>query len=226
MFVWKAALTVAASLAATIALAQTASVPGASNDPEVEPVQVMVLGLYHFDNPGADIVNSEVDDMLAPDRQREIEALVKSLASWKPTKIAVENVGPAPSFEMEDYARTDELLTSSRNETVQIGYRLGKMLGHNAVYGYDERSGDGEPDYFPMGKVQAFASENGQTPILQNLIAEVQTISSEQDAQRRSQSVAQSLFEHNDGPVRQHGMTSSTIRSSGSAMAINSRELN
>ncbi|MEO0689985.1 MAG: DUF5694 domain-containing protein [Pseudomonadota bacterium] len=201
MFIWKAALTVAASFAATVALAQTGDTPQALSDPEGDPVQVMVLGLYHFDNPGADMVNSKVDDMLAPNRQREIEALVESLASWKPTKIAVENVGPAPTFEMEAYERTDELLNSSRNETVQIGYRLGKLLGHAAVYGYDERSGDGEPDYFPMGKVQAFASESGQMPILERLISEVQAISSEQDAQRPNQSVAQTLFEHNDGAV-------------------------
>ncbi|MEO1048438.1 MAG: DUF5694 domain-containing protein, partial [Pseudomonadota bacterium] len=121
---------------------------------------------------------------------------------WLPTcQTFDENVGPAPTFEMEAYERTDELLNSSRNETVQIGYRLGKLLGHEAVYGYDERSDDGEPDYFPMGKVQAFASENGQMPILESLISEVQAISSEQDAQRPNQSVAQTLFEHNDGAV-------------------------
>ncbi|MEO1047732.1 MAG: hypothetical protein AAFW59_05330, partial [Pseudomonadota bacterium] len=87
MFIWKAALTVAASFAATVALAQTRDTSQALSDPEGDPVQVMVLGLYHFDNPGADMVNSKVDDMLTPNRQREIEALVESLASWKPTKI-------------------------------------------------------------------------------------------------------------------------------------------
>ncbi|WP_209348693.1 DUF5694 domain-containing protein [Pontixanthobacter sp. CEM42] len=163
-----------------------------------ETIKVMVLGLYHFDNPGADMVNSEVDDMLAPHRQREIIALVESLAQWRPTKIAVENEAPLPSLSMEEYARADELLATSRNETVQIGYRLGVMLGHNAVYGYDERGGDSEPDYFPMGKVQAFAQANGGMELMGSLIAEIQAVADQETAERPSQTVAQSLLQHND----------------------------
>lgn len=164
----------------------------------VETTQVMVLGLYHFDNPGADIVNSEVDDMLAPRRQREIAALVASLAKWQPTKIAVENTAPLPTLEMGGYARTQELLKTSRNETVQIGYRLGRILGHNAVYGYDERAGEGEPDYFPMGKVFAFAQENNGADLLNGLIAEVKAEANRESAERLTQTVAQSLIKHND----------------------------
>ncbi|MDJ0978989.1 MAG: DUF5694 domain-containing protein [Erythrobacter sp.] len=186
-------------LSASVVVAQPADAETSDAAEPTEAIQVMVLGLYHFANPGADMVNSQVDDMLAPRRQQEIEALVESLADWGPTKIALEDEASAPTFELEGYARSEELLKTSPNETVQIGYRLGRRLGHKAVYGYDERSGEGEPDYFPMEKVQAFAVENGQMPILEKLIGEVQAYSSEQDAERETQSVAESLYAHNDG---------------------------
>lgn len=187
-FAWVFAVLAAFAFPATIS----------AKESEPEAIEVMVLGVYHFDNPGLDMVNSKVDDMLAPRRQQEIEQLVNALAEWGPTKIAVEQMAPLPTLHMEGYARTDELLKTSRNETVQIGYRLGRKLGHEAVYGYDEQPDDTEPDYFPMGKVQAFAQANDGMDLLVGLMAEVQAESARQDAERPEQSVAQSLLVHND----------------------------
>ena len=51
---------------------------------------VMILGTYHMANPGGDAVNFEADDVLAPKKQRELQQLVKPLARFRPTKIAIE----------------------------------------------------------------------------------------------------------------------------------------
>ncbi|MCY3551312.1 MAG: hypothetical protein OXH39_12705 [Candidatus Poribacteria bacterium] len=51
---------------------------------------VMVLGTYHMANPGADAVNFEADEVLAPKRQRELQQLVEQLARFNPTKITIE----------------------------------------------------------------------------------------------------------------------------------------
>lgn len=182
-------------------LAAIVAVPAHASEGEAvesEPIEVMVLGVYHFANPGLDVVNIEVDDVLAPKRQREIEVLVDTLAEWEPTRIAVENQAPAPELLVADYAKTDELLATDRNESIQLGYRLAKRMGHSAVYGYDERPDEDEPDYFPMGKVQAFAQENGGMELLGSLFAEVQAMSAEEEAQLPEQSIAESLLKHND----------------------------
>ncbi|MEM8724778.1 MAG: DUF5694 domain-containing protein [Pseudomonadota bacterium] len=163
-----------------------------------EPVEVMVLGTYHFANPGLDAVNIEVDDVLAPKRQREIAVLVDTLAEWAPTKIAVENQARPPGLLMADYANTDQLLATDRNESIQVGFRLAKELGHEAVYGYDEQSEEGEPNYFPLGKVQAFAEANGGSELLGKLFAEVQAMATEEQAKLPQQSIAESLITHND----------------------------
>ncbi|MEX0343007.1 MAG: DUF5694 domain-containing protein [Erythrobacter sp.] len=185
-----------AALAAAFASPALAQGPEAEPDPA--PVQVMVLGMYHFANPDRDVVNIEVDDVLAPRRQGEIGVLVDTLAEWRPTRIAVENMAEAPALEMADFDRTEELLETTRNESIQIGYRLARQLGHEAVYGYDEQPGEGEPDYFPMGKVQAFAAENGGQDLLASLFAEVQAMAAEEQARLPQQSIAESLLTHND----------------------------
>lgn len=170
------------------------------------PTEVMILGTYHFANPGQDVVNMEVDDVLNPRRQREIAALVDALAEWRPTRIAVEDETDAPTLELARFADADELLKTSRSESVQVGFRLARALGHETVYGYDERGGEGEPDYFPMGKVQEFAQANGGTEILEALFAEVEAMVADEQANLPGQSIGESLLAHNDADrlVRMH----------------------
>lgn len=194
----KALAGIAALLAAPV-LAQDASGTKVASDRASEPVQVMVLGMYHFANPGLDVANVEVDDVLAPRRQAEIAHLVDSLALWRPTKIAVEDEAVPPMLALPAFAETEALLKTSRSESVQIGFRLARQLGHKAVYGYDERGGEGEPDYFPIGEVQAFAAANGMMDDLAAIFAEAEAMTTKQNAQLANQSIAESLFDHNDG---------------------------
>lgn len=183
-----------------VAFAAVLASPSLAEDTIVdsEPVEVMVLGMYHFANPGLDEVNIEVDDVLAPTRQREIEVLVDALAEWQPSRIAVENLAEPPSLEMSDYHQTEELLRTSRNESVQVGYRLARQLGHEAVYGYDEQPAEGEPNYFPMDKVQKFAKEKGGMDLIRSLFTEVQAMANEEQEALLNQTIAESLINHND----------------------------
>lgn len=149
--------------------AMLAGVPAAAQEP-ARPVEVMVLGTYHFDSPGLDLNNPEVDDVLKPQRQRELEALADSLSNFKPTKIMVERVSPDlidpkyPSFTSADLAK-------NRDERFQIAYRLARRLGHRIVYAIDEQPGPGEPDYFPFGKLVEWAQQNRAEDRLDALVA-------------------------------------------------------
>jgi hypothetical protein len=69
------------------------------------PIQVMILGVFHFTNPNADYAKFQGTDVLTPARQQEIQAVVNHLARFGPTKIAVERVpGEADSINA-DYQR-------------------------------------------------------------------------------------------------------------------------
>jgi antitoxin component of MazEF toxin-antitoxin module len=94
----------------------------------------MLLGTYHFANPGRDDVKLQVDDVLAPTRQREIAELVQRLAAWHPEQVAVEWSASDSASIAAQYARyRSGSLEPSRNEVVQIGFRLAARLGLPSV---------------------------------------------------------------------------------------------
>lgn len=117
----------------------------------------MLLGTYHMDNPGLDEVNLDADDVLAPDRQNELEALAESLSRWNPDRVAVERPYDrrADVNRLYDEYRVGEraydreetidppqpfrnkATTECRSEVVQIGFRLADELDHKHVYPID-----------------------------------------------------------------------------------------
>ena len=54
---------------------------------------LMVLASAHFNNPGRDTINIDVDDVMTEKRQAEIESVVEQLMAFNPTHIAVEVSG-------------------------------------------------------------------------------------------------------------------------------------
>jgi hypothetical protein len=104
-------------------------------------VQVMLLGTYHFANPGQDVIKQDIDDVLRTQRQTELEDLTTRLAQWKPDRIAVEWAWSRTDTIQARYARYRAgTLTPNRNEVVQVAFRLAARLGHPAVYPIDDDS--------------------------------------------------------------------------------------
>jgi Family of unknown function (DUF5694) len=101
---------------------------------------IALLGTYHFDNPNQDQFNVKSDNVFSDKRQKEIELLVKQLAEFRPTHIALEfNVADSASNEKyHQYLKNSYTLDASERE--QIGFRLAKMLGHQDIYPVDEPS--------------------------------------------------------------------------------------
>jgi hypothetical protein len=84
-----------AALAAPAVLARAEPVappsfPLLSTRPAALRPQLMIVGVGHFSNPHHDVVNTDVDDVTAPRRQKEMAAVVDALARFRPTHIAVE----------------------------------------------------------------------------------------------------------------------------------------
>lgn len=126
--------------------------------------QVMVLGTFHFTGGGSDYINSEVDDMMSPQRQAEIETLVEQLAAFNPTKIVVELTPEAEERFNATYQRNlagEHELTV--NERQQIGMRLAARLGHDRLYAADYQSG------MDFDAMMGAAAENGQDQLLGRL---------------------------------------------------------
>lgn len=96
--------------------------------------QLLILGSPHLANHNRDIVNVHVQDVRTPERQREIEAVVARLASFHPTRVAVE--WPADKQAQLDQRYADYRAgryTLSADEVDQIGLRLAARLGLSRV---------------------------------------------------------------------------------------------
>jgi hypothetical protein len=108
-------------------------------DARAPRAQLLLLGTFHFDNPGRDAYKPKYDaDMLSPARQREVEEIVAGLAGFRPTRIAVE-------WDRQRQDRLDSLYREYRagrlkpraGEVFQLGFRLAARLGHDRVYAVD-----------------------------------------------------------------------------------------
>ena len=129
----------------------------ASQQPPSKPelrAQILVLGTYHFDNPGLDVVKTEVADVLTPTKQAEIKQVIEALARFRPTKIAVEvRADRAARLDSVYAAYRARHHTLSRSEVQQLGFRLAERFGHPRLYPVDHA---GE---FPFGAVMQYAQE-------------------------------------------------------------------
>jgi hypothetical protein len=184
------------------ALLLSAAAADAARAQSSEPAQVMILGMYHFDNPGLDVVKSEVADILLPAKQAEVLAVVDGVARFRPTKIAVErlpSMGPRLDSLFDQYRQGRREL--GRDETQQIGFRLARMLGHDRVIPVDH---GGE---FPFGAMMEYAQKND--PAFVGWVGmELARITEETNRRQRENTVGEILRHANDPAViaEGHGM--------------------
>ena len=104
----------------------------------VPPARVMLLGLFHFDNPGLDAVRYDALDVMQPGSQAYLAELVASLAQFAPTKVLLEYPDKSDDLINQRFAAfqagTFEL---PRNEIYQLGFRVARQQRHARVYGFD-----------------------------------------------------------------------------------------
>jgi hypothetical protein len=177
-----------------LALSGLLSISGAAafaqNPPATAPVTVIVVGNFHMANPGHDIHNVTVPDVLLPERQAEITRITDALAVFHPTEVMAE--WPA-DIASERYAQyLSGTLPASRNEVVQLGFRLAKTAGLKRFYGIDV-NGD-----FPYEAVQTFAQAHGQTEVLTRANAAIEAMVQAQTTTLQSKSFAATLRFLND----------------------------
>lgn len=130
------------------------------------PVEVMIVGGFHMSG-GHDMHNVQVDDVLAPRRQAEIQAVVDGIAKFKPTAVDVEWDEPYTSQKYADFLAGK--LPPSHNEVIQLGFRLAKQQ-NIPVHGIDVMAD------FPYEPVEAYAKAHGETAILDSANADVQNM--------------------------------------------------
>ncbi|MFT3808913.1 MAG: DUF5694 domain-containing protein [Micropepsaceae bacterium] len=172
------------------ALALMLVASGASSAADEKPVEVMILATTHFDNPGRDAFNVAFDDVLSAKRQGEIAVVAEALKTFAPTAVAVEWSADAAA---KDYAAfLAGTLETSRNEVVQIGFRLAAAQKLEAVHGIDV-AGD-----LPFDALTGFLEKRGEMPRLEADLAAISTQVTDTQAVIDTQSIAAVFRRLND----------------------------
>lgn len=188
-------------VAATVmSTAATAAAP-------IAPIEVMVLGSYHFGNPGRDINNIAADSVVTPQRQTELDEVADAIMAFHPTRVMVEMQSSAPDLAIAEYpTKTAAAMRAEPNEIVQLGYRIAHRAGLPLVSGIDEQPKAGEPDYFPFDAVGEAAKTFGQDDILAASNADIGPWIKDFEAHQKSESVAQLLIRMNTPNTPATGM--------------------
>lgn len=134
------------------------------------PARVMLIGLFHFDNPGLDAVKYTPIDVMKPEQQKYLQELSQRVAGFKPTRVLLEYPvanDAAMNQRYHDYlAGKYELRV---NEIYQLGFRIARLAGLKQVNGFDERDSPSDGrlwEYLPKEEPETMKK-------LERLIAEL-----------------------------------------------------
>lgn len=130
---------------------------------------LLVLGSAHFNNPGRDSINIDVEDVLSEHRQQEIESVVLQLARFRPTHIAIEvNAQYQADLDQRYQQYRNGEYELNRSEADQLGFRLAAHLGHDRLYAVDwngELPGGDDSDYDWYSYGQTYGHEDALAKI-------------------------------------------------------------
>ena len=136
-------VTLGAICAAASVQAQTSNLPTPAPIPA--PARILLLGLWHFDNPGLDAVKYTPIDVMKPAEQAYLQALSARIAAWKPTRVLLEYQPKSESLINQRYADyLDDKFELRVNEIYQLGFRIAKLSGLKSVSGFDVRDVPGD----------------------------------------------------------------------------------
>ncbi|EEI93358.1 hypothetical protein HMPREF0765_1031 [Sphingobacterium spiritivorum ATCC 33300] len=119
-----------------------------------EKVKVILLGTYHFNNPGSDMIKHKERNILSEENQKDLDNLVEKISAsvYKPDQIFVESYFSTKqelntnyqSYLKNQYHKFTDTIKRERTkryytegETFQLGYRLAKKLKHQELYPID-----------------------------------------------------------------------------------------
>lgn len=155
--------------------------------------EVMLFGVFHFANPGLDVIKTDQIDVTTEDNQAYLVALAGRLAEFDPTVVLLEFAPERQEKvqqEFKDFRNSQFQLPA--NEIYQIGFRVAAMSAAQTIHSFDETTigwqGQSLFDY-----LQSDDAETGG-----RLNALIKDITEEEQHAQRTMTLQQLLMRTND----------------------------
>lgn len=166
------------------------SIPAISQEPKTK---VVLLGCFHFDNPGLDVAKFENANILSDKRQKEVLEVVDLLKKFNPDKIFVE-------VPVELQGRLDSNINKYKagqftlrgSETHQLGYRLAKDLNLPTLYAVDYKEAQ-----FPFDSLVKSATEAKQFELLAYIKRSIDSIQNDFNESLKKNTIRELLINQN-----------------------------
>lgn len=98
--------------------------------------QILLVGTFHYANPGLDVAKLNSFDILSDKSQKELEIMSDKIKKFGPDKIFVEwEFNEQADLDKFYNKNTDSLFKTNKNEITQLALRTAKKLNHKKLYG-------------------------------------------------------------------------------------------
>lgn len=124
--------------------------------------QILVLGTFHFQNPGLDVAKINTFNVMSDKSQKELEGITNKIKKFGPDKIFVEwNYQKQDKLDQFYNKNTDSLFHKNADEITQLALRSAKKLGHTKLYAIDYKN-----TYFPYDSLVKGMKAAGQLDLI------------------------------------------------------------
>lgn len=177
--------------------------------------EVLLIGTFHFNNPGADIAQTDKFDVLTEKSQKELDIIAQRIKAFAPDKIFVEwdytasrELDSIYALYLEnkyfDYIENKYPKNTfyKENEIFQLAFRAAKLSGNKKVYAIDTHT------EFPFDSLLISMEKAKQTELKDNIFKRIKEFEETDNDNKRKYSLTQLLLEYNKQSNRNYDLGS------------------
>lgn len=155
--------------------------PGTQQESQKE---VLLIGTFHYNNPGADVAKTKSFDILNDDSQQELDDIAHRISEFNPTKVFVEwehdeqmQLDSLRKRYADNTYFTDDSLSDfyRKNEIFQLAFRAAKLGEIEEVIGFDYKT------EFPFDSLMVVLEKHEQVDIQSRIGKMVEVFTSDFD---------------------------------------------
>ena len=169
--------------------------------------QILLIGTFHFNNPGADAVKMDDFDVTTVTAQQELENIASQIKKFNPNQIFVEweyndqqkldslyklyQHNQYENYVNQKYKNTGAYNLYEKNEIFQLAFRAAKKTGLQQVKGIDY------PLPMPFDTVMNAIKEAKQDDIMAQISSYISTLEKESNLNRKTMNLTSLLLDLN-----------------------------
>ncbi|MGQ2985254.1 DUF5694 domain-containing protein [Flavobacterium sp.] len=155
--------------------------------------QILIIGTFHFANPGLDVAQVNTFDVMSAKSQKELENITNKIKAFGPDKVFVEwSYKNQEGLDKLYLRKTDSLLKSNPDERIQLALRTAKKMKHPGMYAVDYNE-----TLFPYEDLLLSMKAAGQDGLLKKNENMMKLVEASENKKIATYTLTQLLLEHN-----------------------------